>query len=76
MSRLPIDEAADRVANFFQAMNSEIQMLARACGKSDIHDLDPEDLRALTLESSMIAEVPLVGTRRVFGGGAGWKESH
>ena len=76
MSRLPIDEATDRVANFFQAMNSEIQMLARACGKSDIHDLDPEDLRALTLESSMIAEVPLVGTRRVFGGGAGWKESH
>jgi glutamate synthase domain-containing protein 2 len=76
VARLPIDEAADRVANFFQAMNSEIQMLARACGKSDIHDLDPEDLRALTLESSMIAEVPLVGTRRVFGGGAGWKESH
>ena len=76
MARLPIDEATERVANFFQAMNSEIQMLARACGKSDIHDLDPEDLRALTLESSMIAEVPLVGTRRVFGGGAGWKESH
>ena len=76
MARLPIDEATERVANFFQAMNSEIQMLARACGKSDIHDLDPEDLRALTLESSMIAGVPLVGTRRVFGGGAGWKESH
>ncbi len=76
MARLPIEEGADRVANFFHAMTSEIQMLARSCGKSDVHDLEPEDLRALTLESSMIAGVPLVGTRHVFGGGPGWKESH
>ena len=76
MARLPIEEAADRVANFFHAMTAEIQMLARSCGKSDVHDLEPEDLRALTLESSMIAGVPLVGTRNVFGGGPGWKESH
>ena len=76
MARLPIEEAADRVTNFFHAMTSEIQMLARSCGKSDVHDLEPEDLRALTLESSMIAGVPLVGTRHVFGGGPGWKESH
>ena len=72
--RLPIDEAAERVTNFLHAMTLEIQMLARACGKSDVHDLDPEDLRALTLESSMITGLPLVGTRRVFGGGPGWKE--
>jgi hypothetical protein len=32
-----------------------------------------EDLRALTLEASMITGVPLVGTNRVFGGGPGWK---
>ena len=37
-------------------------MLARACGKSDVHDLEPEDLRALTLEASMITGIPLVGT--------------
>jgi glutamate synthase domain-containing protein 2 len=72
MKRLPIDEAADRVANWFHATVAEIQILARACGKSDVHDLEPEDLRALTLESSMIAGVPLVGTNRVFGGGPGW----
>ena len=72
MARLPIDEATERVANFFHAMTSEIQILARACGKSDVHDLEPEDLRALTLEASMIADVPLVGTRRVFAGGPGW----
>ena len=62
-ARLPIDEATDRVANFFHAMTAEIQILARACGKSDVHDLEPEDLRALTLEASMITGVPLVGTR-------------
>jgi hypothetical protein len=72
-ARLPIDEAAERVTNFFHALTSEIQMLARACGKADVHDLEPEDLRALTLESSMIAGVPLVGTRYPFGGGPGWQ---
>lgn len=74
MKRLPIDEAAERVTNFLHAMTLEIQMLARACGKADVHDLEPEDMRALTLESSMITGLPLVGTRRVFGGGPGWKE--
>ncbi len=73
MARLPIDAAAERVANFFHAVTAEIQMLARACGKSDVHDLEPEDLRALTLEASMITGVPLVGTRVAFGGGPGWK---
>jgi glutamate synthase domain-containing protein 2 len=74
MKRLPIDEAAERVANWFHATVAEIQILARACGKNDIHDLEPEDLRALTLESSLITGVPLAGTNRVFGGGPGWKE--
>jgi len=73
MKRLPIDEAAERVTHFLHAMTLEIQMLARACAKSDVHDLEPEDMRALTLESSMITGLPLVGTRRVFGGGPGWK---
>jgi glutamate synthase domain-containing protein 2 len=75
MKRLDIDEGAERVASFLLTMVSEVQMLARACGKADIHDLDPEDLRALTLESSMICGIPLVGTNRVYGGGPGWKES-
>jgi glutamate synthase domain-containing protein 2 len=73
MARLPIDEAAERVANFLHAMTSEIQILARACGKRDVHDLEPEDLRALTLEASLITGVPLAGTNVVFGGGPGWK---
>jgi len=56
-------------------MTLEVQMLARACGKADVHDLEPEDLRALTLEASMITGIPLVGTNVVFAGGPGWKKS-
>lgn len=75
MARLDIDAGAERVQNFFNAVTLEIQMLARACGKSDVHALEPEDLRALTFESSMIAGVPLAGTNVVFGGGPGWASS-
>lgn len=75
MKRLDIDEGAERVANLLQAMTSEIQILARSCGKADIHHLEPEDLRAMTLESSMICDIPLIGTNKVFGGGPGWKEN-
>ncbi|MCS7045045.1 MAG: glutamate synthase-related protein, partial [Gemmataceae bacterium] len=72
MQRLEIDAAAERVANWLHAVTSEIQILARACGKRDVHDLEPEDLRALTLEASLITGLPLVGTNKVFGGGPGW----
>jgi methylamine---glutamate N-methyltransferase subunit C len=61
MARLPVEEAAERVANFLNAMTLEIQMLARACGKANVHDLEAEDLRALTMEASLITGIPLVG---------------
>ena len=38
------------------------QTLARACGKSHVHNLEPEDLVALTLEAAAMARVPLAGT--------------
>jgi hypothetical protein len=43
-------------------MTLECQMLARACGKTDVHSLEPEDLTALTVEASAMARVPLAGT--------------
>src|SRR5881296_2242345 len=67
MKRLDIDEGAERVANLLRAMTLEIQMLARACGKSDVHHLEPEDMAALSMEASMICGIPLAGTRKVFG---------
>jgi glutamate synthase domain-containing protein 2 len=67
MERLNIDEASERIFNLLRVMTMEIQMLARACGKSDIHHLEPEDMAALTAEASMICGIPLAGTRKVFG---------
>jgi glutamate synthase domain-containing protein 2 len=64
MERLDIDQAAERVANLLRVMAAEIQMLARACGKSDVHHLEPEDMAALTAEASAICGIPLAGMRR------------
>ena len=75
MKRLDIGEGAERIANLLLAMTYEIQMLARACGKANIHNLDPDDMRALSLEASMICGVPLVGTNKVFNDGPGWKSN-
>jgi glutamate synthase domain-containing protein 2 len=75
MQRLEIKPAADRVANWLHATASEIQILSRACGKNTVHDLEPEDMRALTLEASLITGLPLAGTNTVFGGGPGWKRT-
>jgi glutamate synthase domain-containing protein 2 len=51
-----------RLANFLSVLTLETQTIARACGKSHIHNLEPEDLVALTVEAAAIARVPLVGT--------------
>jgi len=67
MERLDIEQGAERVSNLLRAMTREIQMLARACGKSDVHHLEPEDMAALSMEASAICGIPLAGTRKVFG---------
>jgi hypothetical protein len=52
----------------------ELTALARACGKSNVHHLEPDDLVALTLEAAAMARVPLAGTDWVPGSKsrAGW----
>jgi glutamate synthase domain-containing protein 2 len=51
-----------RLANYLRALVLETQTLARACGKSDVHNLEPEDLVALSVEAAAMARVPLAGT--------------
>jgi glutamate synthase domain-containing protein 2 len=62
IKRLEVAPAADRVTNLLNSMTMELQMVARACGKSNVHDLEAEDLRALSLEASIMSGCPLVGT--------------
>jgi glutamate synthase domain-containing protein 2 len=65
--RLNPDDAAERVYNFLHTLTMECQMMARACGKTNVHSLEPEDLAALTMEASALAMVPLAGTQHTVG---------
>ena len=62
-----LDDAALRVYNYLHTMALELQLLARACGKTNVHSLEPEDLAALTMEASALAKVPLTGTNHTVG---------
>jgi glutamate synthase domain-containing protein 2 len=61
-ARLDPVAAGRRLANYLSVMTLEAQTIARACGKSHLHNLEPEDLCALTLEAAAMAQVPLAGT--------------
>jgi glutamate synthase domain-containing protein 2 len=66
-ARLDPDLGGRRLANYLRTITLEAQTLARACGKSHVHNLEPEDLVALTLEAAAMARVPLAGTTWVPG---------
>ena len=61
-ARLDPVAAGRRLANYLAVMTLEAQTIARACGKSHLHNLEPEDLVALTIEAAAMARVPLAGT--------------
>jgi glutamate synthase domain-containing protein 2 len=56
-----------RLANYLTVLTLEAQTIARACGKSHLHNLEPEDLVALTVEAAAMAQVPLAGTEWIPG---------
>ena len=57
----PVD-AGRRLRNYLKVMTLEAQTIARACGHNHLHNLEPEDLCALTMEAAAMARVPLAGT--------------
>ncbi|MFO1173316.1 MAG: FMN-binding glutamate synthase family protein [Hyphomicrobiaceae bacterium] len=60
--RLDPVKAGRRLANYLKVMTLECQTIARACGKSHVHNLEPEDMVALTVEAAAMARVPIAGT--------------
>ena len=60
--RLQPEQGARWLRNYLTTMVLELQTLARACGKSHVLNLEPEDLTALTIEAAAMAKVPLAGT--------------
>jgi glutamate synthase domain-containing protein 2 len=66
-SRLTPEWGARRLKNYLQVLTMELTTLARACGKSNVHHLEREDLVALTIEAAAMARVPLAGTNWIPG---------
>ena len=67
--RLQPDVGARWLKNYLQVLTMELTTLARACGKSNVHHLEREDLVALTVEAAAMAQVPLAGTDWIPGKG-------
>jgi methylamine---glutamate N-methyltransferase subunit C len=61
--------AANHLKNYLKTLNMELTTIARACGKQNVHHLEPEDLVALTIEAAAMAGVPLAGTNWIPGKG-------
>ena len=43
-ARLPVDQAAERLTRWFGATVELMQVLSRACGRSHLSELTPDDL--------------------------------
>jgi glutamate synthase domain-containing protein 2 len=69
--RLEPEVGARRLRNYVKTMNMELTTVARACGKSNVHHLEREDLVALTLEAAAMARLPLAGTNWIPGWSSG-----
>jgi len=67
MKRFDPVAGGKRLSNYLKVMTLEAQTIARASGKNDLHNLEPEDLCALTVESAAMARVPLAGTSWITG---------
>lgn len=65
-ARMNPKAGAERIARYLTAMTMEITALAKACGKSSVHNLEMEDLRSLSFEASAFTGVKMAGIDRPF----------
>jgi NADPH-dependent glutamate synthase beta subunit-like oxidoreductase len=61
-ANLDAAEREQRSSNLLQAFTAESTMMARCTGKTNVQNLEPEDLRAITLVVSHAAGVPMAGS--------------
>lgn len=65
--RLNPIKSGRKLTNYLKVMTLEAQTIARACGKNSLHNLEPEDLCALTVEAAAMARIPLAGSNWIPG---------
>ncbi len=56
-------DRADGAACFLRSLSAEASIMARCTGKTDVHNLEPEDLRAITCATAEATGLPLAGAR-------------
>jgi isopentenyl diphosphate isomerase/L-lactate dehydrogenase-like FMN-dependent dehydrogenase len=55
------EDRAERAELFLNALRAEASIMPRCTGKTDIHNLEPEDLRAISVVTSKATGIPLAG---------------
>jgi NADPH-dependent glutamate synthase beta subunit-like oxidoreductase len=58
-------EARERLELYLKAAASECSMMARCCGKTDVHNLEPEDLRCLSLRAQAAVGIVIAGRKKL-----------
>ncbi len=59
------EDAAARLAAYLKAASSECSMMARCCGKTNVHNLEPEDLRTISLRAQQAVGIVMAGRKMV-----------
>jgi NADPH-dependent glutamate synthase beta subunit-like oxidoreductase len=58
-----LEERVTGAEYLIQSMAAETSIMARCTGKTNIHNLEPEDLKTITIAASEATGIPLAGTR-------------
>ena len=58
------EERTDGAASLINAMSAEAAIMTRCTGKTDLRNMEPEDIRAITLASARAFGLPLAGAKR------------
>ena len=58
------EERGDAAASILNALSTEASIMARCTGKTAVRNLEPEDLRAITIVTAEATGVPLAGERK------------
>jgi NADPH-dependent glutamate synthase beta subunit-like oxidoreductase len=59
-----LEERQNAVEKWIKATAQEIAIIARCTGKTNIHNLEPEDMRSITLTKSEAMGIPLVSGKK------------
>ncbi len=55
------EERAEAVALYLKSLSSEASIMARCTGKTDVHNIEPEDLRSITQTTALATGIPMPG---------------